>query len=64
MYCIPVELFLGEFVMRKYLLALVALATIGHATSNASVDYKYVADYSTYYGDIGTQVTVDRKSVV
>ncbi len=45
--------------MRNYLLALVALITIGHGTSDAAVEYRYVADYSIYYGDIGSQVTIN-----
>jgi hypothetical protein len=45
--------------MRKVLLSLACWLSIGLASSQAAVEYKYVADQSTYAGNVGSLVTVN-----
>jgi hypothetical protein len=45
--------------MRTFLLSLACWATIGLATSQAAVDYRYITDQTTYSGLSGSLVTVN-----
>ena len=45
--------------MRKVLFSLACWLTLGLASSQASVDYRYIADQTSYAGLPGTLVTVN-----
>jgi len=45
--------------MRKVLLSLACWISVGLASTQASVDYRYIADQTSYAGNVGSLVTVN-----